>query len=184
MKEEHRLLTKSSKDDDLFSGSFCMLQAQQDIYKKPLGTCKMPLFKDKRTFNWIDQRKPTMEYRVDIQKINFLRAKISMLSEIIILLRYSFKRQKKHVKKRLPSRDKWTELGGELILGGRRWWTFHYCFQKFVKAWPALWIFRLHVRKPSDGALKNNHAHTPNVTAIVVSTPTNSLWLIKEIKTI
>ena len=82
----------------------------------------------------------------------------------------------------LPGWHKWTEFWGELIWWSWRWWAFHNCLQKLIKAWPALLIFRLHIRKPSYCTLKYYHAQTPNITAIIISAPTDSLWLKHKLK--
>lgn len=110
--------------------------------------------------------------------------KLNTAASVLMCIETQFREHSTKVvgrNKKLPGRHKWTKLRRELVRRSRRWWTFDNCLQKLIETWPCLLIFRLNIGKPSYGTLKYYHPQTPDVTAIIISTPTDSFWLHKEI---
>jgi hypothetical protein len=110
--------------------------------------------------------------------------KLNIAAFALTCIETQFREHSKKVvrRKKLPGWHKWTKLRRELVRRSRRWWTFNNCLQQLIETRPGLLIFRLNIRKPSYGTLKYYHPQTPDVTAIIISTPTDSFWLHKEIK--
>lgn len=156
------------------TAEMCKRQAMWYVYLKVL--------KFNHCISRIDTEK---DKRASIQKNkekkkNILQCHAMLDSWNTQVLYYTF--QGIELKKRdLPGWHKWTELRRELIRWSRRRGAFHNSFQKLIKTRPALLIFGLYIRKPSYGTLQHYHAQTPDVTAVIISAPSDSFWLNKEI---
>lgn len=117
--------------------------------------------------------------------ISYIRTsilKLNIAASALMCIETQFREHSKKVvrrNKKLPGRHKWTKLRRELVRRSRRWWTFDNCLQKLIETRPCLLIFRLYIRKPPYGTFEYYHPQTPDVTAIIISTATDSFWLQK-----
>lgn len=86
-------------------------------------------------------------------------------------------KSKQSTEPKLPEGNERAELRGELVWGSTRWRALYDRLQKLIKARPTLLIFRLQIGESSNSTLQYHNAQAPNITAVVISAPTDPLRL-------